>query len=91
LARDAFSRVFGGPPDDVSCGAPADGAVSCNGLYSRAVTTASIRYVVAGGRLYWSYTVSAGQSAKERRGRVAIRLGRTRRVPLIASGSAASR
>ena len=101
FARDAFQRAYRSGVIGVSCADPVDGASSCTGtLEGGDAAAVQIRYSVARGRLYWTYVASTGDATQERRGRVAVGLGRTTRVPMerqrtfatkTAAGAAAAR
>lgn len=86
FAREAFRRAYGERATSVSCAAPADGRSSCDGTLARGVAAVRVRYSVAGGRLYWTYSATAAGATRPRRGRVAVALGRPRAVPVELSG-----
>jgi hypothetical protein len=100
FARVAFRRAYGSSAGGVSCADPGGGAASCTGRVAGGDAAVEVRYAVAHGRLYWTWSTAA------KSGRVPLSLGRSKRVPveravpvaaraaycpLIASGSAASR
>jgi hypothetical protein len=69
----------------VTCAAPVDGTASCTGQVASGDAAVGVRYAVAGGRLYWSW------SSGVRRGRVAVPLGRGKRVPVERSSPPGAR
>jgi hypothetical protein len=76
FARVAFQRAYGERAGGVGCADPVDGVASCTGRLSGGEAAVQVRYSVAGGRLYWAW------SASTRSGRVAVALGRGKRVPV---------
>ncbi len=82
LARSAFRRGFKRPADGISCGEPVEGKSSCLATLDGRPAVATVGYVSAGGRLYWTYAAWGQGRAKPRRGRVAVSLGKAKTVPL---------
>jgi hypothetical protein len=87
FARDAFRRAYRAGADAVTCSEPVNGVASCTGSLDGAAAVVEVRYSVRSGRLYWTYSARAGDSAAARRGRVGLDLGRTKRVPLEREGA----
>ena len=83
FAREAFRRAYGGEAADVTCSEPVDGGSSCSGtLPGGGVAAVQVRYSVSRGRLYWTWSATAGGASQPRRGRVGVALGRRTRVPV---------
>jgi hypothetical protein len=102
-ARQAFKRAYRASSARVACGAPRGGKARCTGTWRGGSGSVTVRNVVSGGRIYWTYSATA-RGEKAARGRVVVPFGRGTVIhytpaakakpaycPLSARGSAAWR
>jgi hypothetical protein len=91
FAREAFRRAYRQSAAGVACSEPVGGAASCTGTLREGAATVQVRYSVAGGRVFWTYTATVSGTTRTRRGRVGVELGRKHRVPVERTSSFAAR
>ena len=91
FAREAFRRAYRESATGVICPEPVNGAASCTGTLREGPATVQVRYSVAGGRVFWTYSATTAGATRPKRGRVGVGLGPKHRVPVERRGTFAPR